>query len=239
MVNAMKAPAPMRRRQFLRAATGAVGGVAVADGFLEQDFAAEAPPPRRSRAELDKLLADLDAQGRPFMALPKADQQFLSLMVKATRARNVLELGAAYGFTSIWLALALEETDGKLTTIEIKPDRVEPAKQRIAEAGLSARVTCLLGDAHQIVPTLAGPFDFVFLNADKSGLMDYFQKLHPGKLAAGGLLLAYGAILLREKMKDYLNALSHHPDFDTVIVSATLDDGFAVSYRKRMQPRDR
>ncbi len=229
----MKAPDRVARRGFLRTASGALGAVAVANHCLGRGWAAESPSRRRGRAALDQLLADLDAQGREFMALPKPDQQFLNLLVQATRAKNVLEVGTAYGFSAIWIALGLEETDGRLTTIEIKPDRVESAQKRIAEAGLSGRVTCLLGDAHQLVPTLAGPFDLVFLNADKSGLLDYFQKLYPGRLAVGGLLLAYGAILLRDKMKDYLVAVSNHPDFDTVIVSATMDDGFAVSYRKR------
>ncbi len=229
----MKAPNRVARRGFLRTASGALGAVAVVEHRVGQGWAAESPPRRRDRAALDRLRADLDAQGREFMAPPKPDQQFLNLLVQATRARNVLEVGTAYGFSAIWIALGLEETDGRLTTIEIKPDRVESAKKRVAEAGLSGRVTCLLGDAHQLVPTLAGPFDLVFLNADKSGLADYFTKLYPTKLAPGGLLLAYGAILLRDKMKDYLAAVSHHPDFETVIVSATMDDGFAVSYRER------
>lgn len=229
----MKTPNRLARRGFLRTTSGAVGAVAMANHWLDRGGAAESPPRRRGRAALDQLRADLDAKGREFMALPKPDQQFLNLLVQATRAENVLEVGTAYGFSTTWIALGLEETNGRLTTIEIKPDRVESAKQRIAAAGLSGRVTCLLGDAHQLVPTLTGPFDLVFLNADKSGLLDYFQKLYPAKLAAGGLLLAYGAILLREKMKDYLDTVGHHPDFDTVIVSATMDDGFAVSYRKR------
>lgn len=223
----------IRRRRFLRTATGALGGAALANGLLKEAVAAESHPPKRSKAELEKLLADLEAQGPEFSALPKPEQKFLNLMIKAARAKDVLELGTAFGFSTIWMALALEETDGALTTVEIKPDRFEAAKQRIAQAGLSTRVTSRQGDAHVLVPTLGGSFDFVLLNADKGGNLDYFKKLYPQKLAPGGLLLASGAILLREKMQDYLDAIRSNPDLDTVIVSATLDDGFAVSYRQR------
>lgn len=229
----MKSLHYLRRREFLKTTTGTVGGVAVANVCLTKALSAESPPRPRSRTALDKLLGDLDVQGRQFMALPKPDQQFLNLMIQATRAKNALELGTAYGFSTLWMALALEVTGGKLTTLEILPDRVESARKRLAEAGVSSRVTCRLGDAHQLVAGLPGGFDFVFLNADKSGNLDYFKKLYPAKLLPGGLLLAYSAILSREKMKDYLDAITAQPDLDTVILSATMDDGFALSYRRR------
>ena len=103
----------------------------------------------------------------------------------------------------------------------------------MGQAGLTHRVTFKLGDAHEVVSTLDGPFDFVFLDADKEGQPDYFKKLYPKKLLPGGIIAVHNAIRMRDAMKDYLDMISQHPDFDSVILSLTMDDGFSVSYRKR------
>ena len=103
----------------------------------------------------------------------------------------------------------------------------------MADAGLTARVNFKQGDAHEIVPTLTDPFEIAYLDADKGGQVDYFKKLLPRLLVPGGLLIAHNAILLADKMKDYLELVRHQPDFDTVILRAVEDDGMAVSYRHR------
>ncbi len=220
----------MARRTFLGRASG-VFGMAMVGGWT--GFRAEAEPKPMSREAVEKAIAYIDLKGKEFFAIPKTDGQFLNLMVKATRAKNVLEVGTAFGFTAIWLSLGLEETGGHLTTVEILSERVAAAKKHVAETGLSHRVTFLEGNAHQLVPTLAGPFDFVLLAADKQGTLDYFNKLYPKKLPPGGLLIVPNAIRLQEKMQDYLAMISKHPDFDSVIVSPTPEDAFSVSYRKR------
>jgi caffeoyl-CoA O-methyltransferase len=188
---------------------------------------------RLSKESLDRLLAELEAKGRQMLSVPKQDGQFLKLMVKATRARSVLEVGTSHGYSAIWISLGLEETGGKLVTIDIDPEKVRLAKANVGKAGLSERVTFHEGDAHQIVGGLEGPFDFVFLDADKDGQMDYFKKLYPNKLLPGGVIAVHNAIHSRSAMKDYLDMISRHPDFDSVTLSLTMDDGFAISYRHR------
>ena len=155
------------------------------------------------------------------------------MLVKATRAKNLLELGTSHGFSAIWMGLALEETGGQLTTIEIDRERYDLARRHVSEAGLSQRVTPIRGDAHAEVAKLQGPFDFVFLDADKEGQVDYFNKLYPKKLLPGGILAVHNAIRQAGSMRDYLEMIRRHPDFDTVTVSATMDDGFCLSYRHR------
>lgn len=182
---------------------------------------------------MDAALPRLDAIAREYVTIPKEEGQFLNLLVKLMRARRVLELGTGYGYTTLWLALALAETGGTITTVEIAPDRVELAKKHVAELGLSHRVRFHQGDAHAIVPTLEGPFDIAYLDADKGGQVDYFNKLFPAKLPPGSLLIAHNAILRVDAMKDYLELVSRHAAFDTLLVSVTPDDAFALSHCKR------
>jgi predicted O-methyltransferase YrrM len=192
------------------------------------------PPVKRDPAQLKRLLDEMDAKGYQFWSVPRKDGEFLHLLVKAIHARNVLELGTSHGFSAIWIGLGLEETGGRLSTIEIERGRFDLARRHINEAGLSHRVICLRGDAHVEVAKLDGPFDFVFIDADKEGQMDYFKKLYPKKLVPGGILLVHNAIQQANSMRDYLEMIRKHPDFDTVTLSVTMDDGFCLSYRHRI-----
>ena len=188
---------------------------------------------KRDPVQLKRLLDEMDAKGYQFWSVPRKDGEFLHLMVKATRARNVLELGTSHGYSAIWMGLGLEDTDGRLTTLEIDAERYDLARRHVAEAGLSQRVSLIKGDAHREITKIEGPFDFVFMDADKEGQVDYFNKLYAKKLLPGGILAVHNAIRQAGSMQDYLKMIRKHPDFDTVTLSATMDDGFCVSYRHR------
>jgi len=230
----MKTGKPLNRRGFLKA----TGGVLIT-------VATQIPPPlargaegnpgsvKRDPVQLKRLLDEMEAKGYQFWSVPRKDGEFLHLMVKATRAKNVLELGTSHGYSAIWMGLGIEETDGRLTTLEIDAERYDLARRHVAEAGLSQRVTLIKGDAHREVTKIEGPFDFVFMDADKEGQVDYFNKLYPKKLLPGGILAVHNAIRQAGSMQDYLKMIRKHPDFDTVTLSVTLDDGFCVSYRHR------
>lgn len=191
-------------------------------------------PSQRDPARMKKLLDEMEAKGYQFWSVPRKDGEFLHLLVKATRAIHALELGTSQGFSAIWMGLGLEETGGRLTTIEIDKERHDLARRHLSEAGLSQRVTLIKGDAHAELPKLDGPFDFVFMDADKEGQMDYFSKLYPKKLLPGAILAVHNAIRQAHSMLDYLKMIRRHPDFDTVTLSLTMDDGFCVSYRHRV-----
>ena len=233
----MKTRQRLGRRDFLRTAGGTLGLFAVAP-HIPSALAAERneggpPPVTRDPAQLRRLLDEMDAKGYRFWSVPRKDGEFLHLLVKATRSQNVLELGTSHGYSAVWMGLGLEETGGRLTSIEIDGERYELARRHLSEAGLSQRVTLIRGDAHGEVKKLEGPFDFVFMDADKEGQVDYFNRLYPKKLVPGGMLAVHNAIRQATSMKDYLKMIQKHPDFDTVIVSATMDDGFCLSYRHR------
>jgi predicted O-methyltransferase YrrM len=221
----------VRRREFL----AAVGGLFSLVTSARQGAPAVADPGTTTRdpAKLRRLLEDMDAQGHRYWSVPRKDGEFLHFLVKVTQARNVLEVGTSHGYSAIWMGLALEATGGRLTTIEIDGTRHDLALTYVREANLSQRITLIRGDAHTEVPKLGGPFDFVFLDADKEGQVDYFHALYPRKLAPGGVLAVHNAIRQAGSMRDYLELIRKHPDFDTVTVSATMDDGFCLSHRRR------
>ena len=232
----MKDRQQFRRREFLKTIGGALSLFTVAThapSAIVDAAKGDTRPVKRDPAQLRRLLDEMDAKGYQFWSVPRKDGEFLHLLVKATRARNVLELGTSHGFSAIWMGLALEETGGRLTTIEIGKERYDLARRHVSEAGLSQRVTLIKGDAHVEMAKLEGPFDFVFMDADKERQMDYFNKLYPKKLSPGGILAVHNAILAANSMKDYLEMIRNHPDFDTVILSLTMDDGFCLSYRHR------
>jgi caffeoyl-CoA O-methyltransferase len=230
----MKTKLKIPRRQFLQGAPGALGLLALGGAVGERSRAAQSKPwLPKDLAALEKRIEEMEADSPRYLAVAKPDGRFLNLLIRAARAGKALEIGTAHGYAAIWMRMGLEETGGRLTTIEILPDRAAAARRHVSQAGLSDRVTFEEGDAHQVVSTLSGPFDFVLLAADKDGYVDYFNKLLPKKLAPGALLVVPGAIKQREKMKAYLDLISSHPEFDTVVVSATMEDGFAVSCRKR------
>lgn len=225
------------RRDFLRSIGGSLGFFTAINHFLSSILEAKDETLERIRISsphIIKLLKEMDSRGYRFLSVPWKDGEFLHLIVKAVRASKVLEIGTSHGFSAIWIGLALEETNGHLTTIEIDDERYRLAQINIERAKLSHRITCIKGDAHKVIIKLEGPFDFIFLDADKEGQMDYFKKIYPYKLYPGGIIAVHNAISQADAMLDYLEMIKKHPDFDTVILSLTMSDGFALSYRHRL-----
>ena len=79
-------------------------------------------------------MAEMEAKGPKFLSVPRKDGEFLNLLVKATRAKKVLEIGTSHGYSAIWISLGLEETGGHMTIVEIQSDRVALAKEHLARA---------------------------------------------------------------------------------------------------------
>lgn len=218
----------MKRRELLMTTFGTLGWFA-----MKRVAALETVSLRERQKEVEPILQELEAMRGKFSNVPRTDGQLLNMLVKIARAKNVLEVGTSNGYSAIWFCLALEETDGHLTTIEINPERVKMAEENLKRAGLSHRATVIQGDGHKVVPSLDGKFDFIFLDADKGREQDYFGYLYPQKLASGAIIAVHNAIRMKGAMKRYLEMITSHPEFDTIFVSTTLDDGFAISYWRR------
>jgi predicted O-methyltransferase YrrM len=125
---------------------------------------------------LEAALASSAAAGLPAISVSPAQGKMLHLLALAQGARNILELGTLGGYSTIWLARALP-AGGHLISLEVDPKHAELAQANIARAGLASMVEIRLGRALDTLPQLAaegrGPFDLIFIDADKPGYSDY------------------------------------------------------------------
>ena len=115
--------------------------------------------------------------------------KLLNTLIRATRAQNVLEIGGSMGYSTIWMAEAVEANGGRLTTLEYVPEKAALLRHRISEADLGATVEVYEGDALHILPQLNGPWDLVLMDAWKDDYPAYFDLVFPN-LNVGGLMVA-------------------------------------------------
>lgn len=124
---------------------------------------------------LDDALADSAAAGLPRIAVAPNQGKLLNLLARQAGARSILEIGTLGGYSTIWLARALP-AGGKLVTCEYEPRHAEVAKANLARAGFGEDVVDIrVGAALDTLPTLTGPFDFIFIDADKNNLANYVR----------------------------------------------------------------
>lgn len=127
---------------------------------------------------LEAALAATAAAGIPMINVAPNQGKLLYVLVVAHGARTILEIGTLAGYSTIWLARALP-ADGRLITLEYEPKHAEMARANIARAGLAAQVEVRVGAALDTLPQLAaedaGPFDLVFIDADKVNSVAYFN----------------------------------------------------------------
>ena len=178
-----------------------------------------------------KLLAGIRAADKGQLAVSEEDGRFLRVLVGATNAKNVLEIGAASGYSAIWIGMGLRQTGGRLTTIEFDPVRAREAAANVQRAGLSDIVKVVHGDAFKEIPKVAGTFDMVFLDAWKPDYKKFFDLVFP-RVNPGGLFVAHNVINKRNDMLDFLTAIEKHPmAFNTTVAAG--HEGISITYKKR------
>lgn len=176
------------------------------------------------------------------MNVPEVDGKLLYEIIIKNQYKKALELGTSTGHSAIWIAWALSKTGGKLITVEISERRYREAITNFKEAGLSEYIDARLADAHQLVKEVEGPFDFVFIDADKGWYTNYAKALIP-KLGIGGCMSAHNVYLPRPNRRGlyrrggygtgvYYEFMESHPDFETSILPEG-GGGLAVSYKKK------
>ncbi|MCR6484773.1 O-methyltransferase [Amycolatopsis sp. OK19-0408] len=149
---------------------------------------------------LDDALADSAAAGLPHIAVAPNQGKLLHLLARLAGARSILEIGTLGGYSTIWLARALPP-GGTLVTCEYEPRHAEVARANLARAGFGEDVVDIrVGAALDTLPTLAGPFDFVFVDADKSNLANYVRAAL--KLARPGTTIVVDNVVRQGKVAD-------------------------------------
>ncbi len=189
----------------------------------------------------DALLADLKvaarAAGIPNIWIPPEEGSLIQILLRLTRAREVVEVGTLAGYSAIWMARALPE-DGRVRTIELSPKHAAFARTWIAKSDVAQRVHVLEGRGSDVLRTIeTGVVDAVFIDADKGGYADYVEQA-ARILRTGGLLLvdnafAFGQILDAAPadrdapvIQSFNERLARDTRFQTIIVP--LGDGLWV-----------
>jgi predicted O-methyltransferase YrrM len=162
------------------------------------------------------------------------DAMMLRILVESSGAKRGVEVGSASGFGAINMGVGFERTGGHLWTHDIDPAAVRETRENLEKVGLENVVTVVEGDALKTLPNLEGPIDFVFLDALKQDYLKYLKILEP-KLGPGAVVVADNVIQSARAMKDFLDYIQTSPDYDTVIIRASMEknDGMSVSYRIR------
>ena len=185
--------------------------------------------------------ADLDRKVQAFLEsrrgtwrdlnVPDVDGRTLHDLIVARKFRRAVEIGTSTGHSGIWIAWALARTGGKLTTFEIDERRHREAVENFEQAGLSDYVDARLGDAHQLVPRVGGPIDFVFSDADKEWYTRYFEALWP-KMAPGGCFTAHNVTMRGAGIREFLAHLGTVKDGETTMDSKS-SAGISITCKTR------
>ena len=205
--------------------------IAAAFALAAGPLAAQSTPAGAVDPAIARLLAGIRAADKGQLAVSEEDGRFLRVLVGATNARQVLEIGAASGYSAIWIGMGLRQTGGRLTTIEFDPVRAKEAAANVQRAGLSDIVRVVHGDAFQEIPKVPGTFDLVFLDAWKPDYKKFFDMVFP-RVNPGGLFLAHNVINKKNDMLDFLAAIDKHPMALNTTVSPG-HEGISITYKKR------
>ncbi|HXJ81024.1 MAG TPA: O-methyltransferase [Candidatus Methylomirabilis sp.] len=156
--------------------------------------------------------------------------RLLWILIQATGALRIVEVGTSNAFSTIWLADAARATGGRVTTLEINPDKVRMARENLARAGLGDLVEIVEGPAADTLRRLPGPFDFVFLDADRASYLTYLELVVP-KIVPRGLLVADNVVSHAGELRDYLARVKSHPGLYSVTVP--IGNGEEISLKLR------
>ena len=176
------------------------------------------------------LLKQIKVADKDLLAVSEEDGRFMRLLVATRGAKRALEIGAASGYSAIWIGLGLRETGGTLVTIEYDKARALEAAANVKKAGLADIVQVIAGDAFAEIPRLSGTFDFVFCDAWKRDYQKFFTMVFP-RMDKGGLFLGHNVINKRDEMADFLKTINSSTSVLSSIVSPS-GEGMSITYKR-------
>lgn len=198
---------------------------------------------RTAQKPLPGILGEIekDANERRVPIIPHETVAFLNVLLGQIKPKQILEIGTAIGFSSSLMAQHIEE-GGQVTTIDRYEKMINEAKQNYEKQGITDKVTLLEGDASEVLPTLEGPYDMIFMDSAKAKYYDFLPQCMR-LLKVGGLLivddvLQGGTILepkeniprrvrtIHRKLNLFLDVVMNHPSLDSSILP--LGDGLLL-----------
>lgn len=185
-----------------------------------------------------------EAHGSGVPIIRREMQSFLKFLLAAARPQRILEVGTAIGFSALFMA-EYNPAGGSVTTIENYEKRIPIARANFERAGRVGQISLLEGDAAEVLKGLEGTYDLIFMDAAKGQYIHFMEDalrlLAPGGILISDNVLQDGDIIesrfavtrrnrtIHKRMREYLYALTHHPDLTTSVL--TIGDGAAVSVR--------
>jgi predicted O-methyltransferase YrrM len=155
--------------------------------------------------------------------------RLLRILVRATGARRILEVGTSNGYSTLWLAWAATETAGHVTTLERAADKVALARANFERAGLAPWISIRQGIALEILASLDGPFDLIFLDADRVNYLAYADALLL-LLKVGGVLVTDNVVSHAAELTAFLARIDADPTLDSVTVP--VGNGEELTYKR-------
>ncbi len=196
-------------------------------------------------AGLDATLLANAKAGLPEHDVSATQGKMLALFIRMLQASRVLEIGTLGGYSTIWMARELKP-EGQITTIEADKYRAQVAAKNIQNAGVSARVNLHIGPALEVLPTLEGPFDLIFIDADKKNNPHYLhwalRLSRIGTVIIADNIVRGGAVIDSDSkddnvqgVREFLRMLSNNPRLDATAIQTVGEkgwDGFAMAVVK-------
>lgn len=145
-------------------------------------------------------------------AVPREAGAFMHAIILASGAKRAVEIGTSYGYSGLWIASALAENGGRLTTIDHDPRKTDSARVTFESAGLNSYITLRTGGALEVLRTVDGPIDFVLNDADKENCIKYVDLLAE-KLSDRAIVLTDNTLTHPEQLADFLAWIRGRPDF--------------------------
>ena len=164
---------------------------------------------------------------RKMLNLEADTAELVSILAQSSGAQRALEIGTSNGYSTIWLAASIGPLGGRVISIEQSQEKQTMARENLLEAGLLEYLDLRLGDATEVIPTLTGPFDFVFFDANRTSAPDQLTLLLP-KLSPRALILADNALSHPDQIAGYITMVNSLEHFQHVIVP--VGKGLSVAF---------
>ncbi|CEP36482.1 MULTISPECIES: O-methyltransferase [unclassified Halomonas] len=162
--------------------------------------------------------AAISERPRRMLNITRDTGEFLSVLVQATNAQRVLEIGTSNGYSTLWLAQAVQRVGGQVTTVELSEYKLEMAARNFERSGLSKVITQQRGEAGGLLESLDDAcFDLLFLDSKRSDYVQWWPNIQR-VLCKGGLLVVDNATSHADEMADFMALVSADPDFTTCTV---------------------